>query len=158
MQKGFSRDAEKLIGKLNDSYQYFDTVCFSMFENKKKSLFETELNWFDFQNDEDKQLIEGINIPEGSKFLWHSTFTVFNDALKEFLSQEQPQEVYLVGLFSDMCLLKTAMDMFDYGMLPYIVKDLSVSSRGETSHNLVFDTLKEAVGESRLVYMDDLKK
>ena len=57
-----------------------------------------------------------------------------------------------------MCLLKTAMDMFDYGMLPYIVKDLSVSSRGETSHNLVFDTLKEAVGESRLVYMDDLKK
>ena len=33
MQKGFSRDAEKLIDKLNDSYQYFDTVCFSMFEN-----------------------------------------------------------------------------------------------------------------------------
>ncbi len=84
MQKGFGRDAEKLIDKLNDSYRYFDTVCFSMFENKKKSLFETELNWFDFQNDEDKQLIEGINIPEGSKFLWHSTFTVFNDALKEF--------------------------------------------------------------------------
>ena len=75
-----------------------------------------------FKNEEDRKLINGIELPENVHFTNHHNYTVYNDELKALIKKLKPTKIYLAGLFSDVCLLKTAMDMFDDGIVPYIIQ------------------------------------
>ncbi|ACD31068.1 isochorismatase family protein [Francisella tularensis] len=152
MQKGFDcSEARAVIPNLNKFYTYFDNVSFVMFENRKNSLFETQLKWIDFQNEEDRKLIEGVEIPQNAHFTHHHNYTVYNDELKALIKKLKPAKVYLSGLFSDVCLLKTAMDMFDDGIVPYIIKDISGSPHGDIAHEVAFAAMKEGLGADRII-------
>ncbi|APC91765.1 MULTISPECIES: isochorismatase family protein [Francisella] len=152
MQKGFEcPQAKNIVEKFNKASELFDNVCFAMFENTKNSLFERQLKWFGFQNEADKALIDGIQVPQKASFVWHSTYTVYNQKLKQLIQKIQPTELYLCGLFSEVCLLKTTMDMFDDGMLAYVVKDLSASPRGDGVSDVAFATMKMAIGADRII-------
>ena len=158
MQKGFRFDASLAIAeKFNKNLSSFDNVCFAMFENRKKSLFETQLKWVDFQNEEDKELLDGLNVPKNAHFITHHNYTVYNDDLKKIIKDLAPSEIYLAGLFSDVCLLKTSMDMFDDEVIPYIIKDLSASPHSDNAHESAFATMKMAIGEDRVITMADIK-
>lgn len=152
MQKGFDcPQAKKVVEKFNKTSELFDNVCFAMFENKKKSLFETQLKWLGFQNEYDKVLFDGIQVPQKSSFVWHSTYTVYNQRLKELIQKIKPTQLYLCGLFSDVCLLKTTMDMFDDGIVAYVVKDLSASPHGDGTNNIAFATMRMVIGADRII-------
>ncbi|APC91766.1 MULTISPECIES: isochorismatase family protein [Francisella] len=158
MQKGFDcTEARAVIANLNKSYSYFDNVSFAIFENRKNSLFETQLKWVDFQNEEDRRLIDGVEVPENAYFTKHHNYTVYNDELKALIRKLKPTEIYLGGLFSDVCLLKTSMDMFDDGIVPYIIKDLSGSPHGIVAQEVAFAAMKEGLGDDRIVMTSDLK-
>jgi nicotinamidase-related amidase len=158
MQKGFNcPEAGLVVSNFNKFAHYFENVSFAMFENRKNSLFETQLKWVDFQNDEDRQLIDGIKIPGNALFTNHHNYTVYNDELKELINKLKPTDIYLSGLFSDVCLLKTSMDMFDDGIVPYIIKDLSASPHGSVAHDVAFAAMEEALGKDRIVLTSDFK-
>ena len=158
MQKGFDcPEAKAVISNLNKFYYYFDNISFAMFENRKNSLFETQLKWIDFQNEEDRKLIDGIKIPKNAHFTNHHNYTVYNDELKGLIKKLKPTKVYLAGFFSDVCLLKTAMDMFDDGIVPYVIKDLSGSPHGAIAHYVAFAAMKEGLGNDRIITTKDLK-
>ena len=157
MQKGFRFEESLAIAeKFNKHISNFDNVCFAMFENRKKSLFETQLKWVDFQNDEDKELLDGLDVPENAHFINHHNYTVYNDELKSLIKKLAPSEIYLSGLFSDVCLLKTSMDMFDDEIIPYIIKDLSASPHGDNAHDVAFATMAEAIGDDRIITINDV--
>ncbi|APC94666.1 isochorismatase family protein [Francisella tularensis] len=152
MQNGFDcPQARKVVEKFNKSSELFDSICFMMFENKENSLFEKQLKWFGFQNEDDKALIDDIQVPQKANFVWHSTYTVYNQKLKELLQKIKPTELYLCGLFSDVCLLKTVMDMFDDGIVPYVIKDLSASPHGDGVNDVAFATMKMVIGADRII-------
>ena len=158
MQKGFGFDGSIAIANKFNKYSCnFDHVCFAMFKNRKKSLFETHLKWVDFQNEEDRKLLDSLDVPENAHFITHHNYTVYNDESKLLIRELAPTEIYLAGLFSDVCLLKTSMDMFDDEVVPYIIKDLSASPHGDAAHNVAFTTMKEAIGEDRVITMADIK-
>ncbi|MED7789302.1 isochorismatase family protein [Francisella sp. 19X1-34] len=152
MQKGFDYiNPNSLAKTFNNISKTFDDVCFAMFENQLESLFETKLKWKDFQNEEDKSLINDIDVPEKAKFIWHSTYTVYTKELKELISKLNNPEIYIAGLFSNVCLIKLAMDMFDDGIVPYIIKDLSRSNSTDGVHDVAFATMKMAIGPDRII-------
>ncbi|MFV9924839.1 MAG: isochorismatase family protein [Francisella endosymbiont of Hyalomma scupense] len=158
MQKGFDYpEARAIIVNLNKFYSYFNNVNFAMFENRKNSLFETQLKWVNFQNEEDRKLIDSIELPENVHFTNHHNYTVYNDELKALIKKLKPTKIYLAGLFSDVCLLKTAMDMFDNGIVPYIIQDLSGSPHGTIAHDVAFAAMKEGLGGDRILTTNDLK-
>ncbi|WP_150468391.1 isochorismatase family protein [Francisella sp. SYW-9] len=157
VQNGFDcTEARDLIKKFNKCSFSFDDVCFAMFENRKNSLFETQLKWLDFQNEEDKKLIDGIEVPENAHFSNHHNYTVYNDELKNIIKKLKPTKIYLAGLFSDVCLLKTSMDMFDDGIVPYIVRDLSGSPHGNAANDVALATMEEALGEGQVILAKDI--
>ena len=102
-------------------------------------------------------MLDGLNIPENAHFITHHNYTVYNDELKLLIRELAPTEIYLAGLLSDVCLLKTSMDMFDDEVVPYIIKDLSASPHGDAAHNVAFTTMKEAIGEARVITMEDIE-
>ena len=140
-----------LLYFFNKTSKFFDNVCFTMFENTKNSLFESQFKWLGFQNQDDRALIDGIQVPQKASFIWHSIYTVYNQKLKELIQKIKPDELYLFGSFSDVCLLKTIMDMFDDGIVTYVIKDLSVSPHGDGVNDVTFATMKMIIGVDRII-------
>lgn len=100
MQKGFDcPEARAIIVNLNKFYSYFNNINFAMFENRKNSLFETQLKWVDFQNEEDRKLIDGVELPENVHFTNHHNYTVYNDELKALIKNLNQQKSILLDCF-----------------------------------------------------------
>ncbi|MBD5784480.1 isochorismatase family protein, partial [Francisella tularensis] len=108
-------------------------------------------------NEEDIKLIEGEEIQQNAHLTHHNNYTVYNDELKDLIKKLIPAKVYLSGLFSDVCLLKTAMDMFDDGIVPYIIKDLSGSPHGDIAHEVEFEDMKEGLGADRILSTKEIR-
>ncbi|AFT92874.1 isochorismatase [Francisella tularensis] len=158
IQEGFSsKGVDYIVGKFNKNYSKFEYVCFCTFENKKNSLFERQLKWQDFQNQRDRKLIKKLKTSKNCYFINHHNYTIYNADMKKLINKLTPQQIYLAGIFYDVCVLKAAIDMFDDGVISYIIEDLCTSLHGQDAHKNAFKSLKLALGEDKITSISDIK-
>ncbi|WP_234364813.1 isochorismatase family protein, partial [Francisella tularensis] len=82
---------------------------------------------------------------------------IYNTDMKKLINKLTPQQIYLAGIFSDVCVLKAAIDMFDNGVISYIIEDLCTSLHGQDAHKNAFKSLKLALGEDKITSISDIK-
>ena len=157
MQEGFRHtESETILPNLLKLKRSFDgKIVFSKFVNNKNSLFEKQLNWIEFQNDEDKKLFPELQTSDNIK-LEHSTYTVLNKELKEFISKNKITKVYLCGIYTDVCIIKTAMDLFDNDLETFVIKDACSSLHGKKNHNSAIDSLKHIIGGKQILLTNNV--
>ena len=157
MQEGFRHtESEIILPNLLKLKRSFDgKIVFSKFVNNKNSLFEKQLNWIEFQNDEDKKLFPELQTSDNIK-LEHSTYTVLNKELKEFISKNKITKVYLCGIYTDVCIIKTAMDLFDNDLETFVIKDACSSLHGKKNHNSAIDSLKHIIGKKQILLTNNV--
>ena len=157
MQEGFRHtESETILPNLLKLKRSFDgKIVFSKFVNNKNSLFEKQLNWIEFQNDEDKKLFPELQTSDNIK-LEHSTYTVLNKELKEFISKNKITKVYLCGIYTDVCIIKTAMDLFDNDLETFVIKDACSSLHGKKNHNSAIDSLKHIIGKKQILLTNNV--
>ena len=61
-----------------------------------------------------------------------------------------PEEVTLVGVDTDACVLATAIDLFEMGIKPIIIEDCVGSSGGEGCHEAGMLLLKRSIGKEQI--------
>lgn len=76
--------------------------------------------------------------------------------MKKLINKLTPQQIYLAGI-SDVCVLKAAIDMFDDGVISYIIEDLCTSLHGQDAYKNAFKSLKLALGEDKITSISDIK-
>jgi nicotinamidase-related amidase len=72
------------------------------------------------------------------------------DELASYLRQQPIERVFLVGIDTDMCVLKLAMDFFDMGIEPIVLTDCCASTAGLQAHLAGLAVLSRNIGASRL--------
>jgi len=157
MQEGFRyTESEAILPNLLKLKKSFNgKIVFSKFVNNKNSLFEKQLNWIKFQNDEDKKIFSELQASDNIE-LDHDTYTVFNEELKEFISKNKITKVYLCGIYTDVCIIKTAMDLFDNNIETFVVEDACNSLHGKKNHDSAIDSLKHILGKKQILLTDDV--
>ncbi|MDE4957572.1 cysteine hydrolase, partial [Francisella tularensis subsp. holarctica] len=70
--------------------------------------------------------------------------------LKKLINKLTPPQIYLAGLYYDVCVIKAAIDMFDDGVLSYIIEDLCSSLHGHDAHKIAFKSLKLELVEDKI--------
>lgn len=70
--------------------------------------------------------------------------------LADYLSEHQIQQVAVVGIDTDMCVLKIAMDLFDQGIEPIVLTDCCASTAGLQAHLAGLAVLSRNIGAQRL--------
>nr|WP_227806677.1 cysteine hydrolase [Francisella persica] len=136
IQKGFNyKEVECIVNEFNNNHCKFDHICFCMFENRKCFLFEKELKWRAFQNQHKIKLIEKIKTPESCYFISHHNYIVYNADMKKLINKLNPQQIYLAVIFSsDVFIFKKTIDIFDDGVINYVIEYLSTSLHGQEDH------------------------
>ena len=70
--------------------------------------------------------------------------------LADYLQQHNIKSLLIVGIDTDMCVLKIAMDIFDLGIEPIVVTDCCASTAGLQAHLAGLAVLSRNIGATRL--------
>lgn len=72
------------------------------------------------------------------------------DELKSYLIEQAIKQIFLVGIDTDMCVLKIALDIFDLGIEPIVLTDCCASTSGLQAHLAGLAVLSRNIGAMRL--------
>lgn len=136
--KGVPLKIEKLLSK-----NIFDYVAFTKFINDTNSQFYKILNYKGCIDDEDRKIvIDTKNYPIFDKRI----YTTLNLEFKIFLEKNNIKTIYLCGIDTDACVLKTAIDLFENNYDVKVIEDCSMSHSGIEYHNFAIKMLKKLIG------------
>ena len=155
LQVGFINDktikVANNIRDLLDSGEY-SAVIATKFTNMPGSSFELFLGWKGMLEEEEKELLPFVEEYADcviSKCSYSCVNTNFIQSLVAFYGS-LPEEVTLVGVDTDACVLATAIDLFEMGIKPIIIEDCVGSSGGEECHEAGMLILKRSIGKEQI--------
>ena len=151
LQKSFiNENTEFLPQKIESliSENKFDSVAFTRFINNVGSVYTTKLNWFGCIDESDRAIVIDTN---DNEVFDKTVYTALNSKLKDYLIKENIKKVYLCGIDSECCVLKTAFDMFEAGIEVYILSEYCYSTLGEERHLQAMEILKRNIGKDSVI-------
>ena len=128
-------------------------VIHCCFKNDPDSLFFKELNWTEFMEPKDTDAIPEIaelNLPT----YWQSTYSRVNEETMEIMKKYD--RVYLAGVFTDISIAVTAMDIFDRNIPVSVVSDCVATLHGRPVHEAILRSLDHAIGTKNIVKSADI--
>lgn len=96
----------------------------------------------------DTDLIPGI--AEYADYIFDKNYyTSITDEVKALIASKNIDTIYLIGISTDCCVLKTALDLFEMGIRPIVLEDLCGSSK-KKYHEEGLSILKRNIGENQV--------
>lgn len=157
MQEGFrSLEMNFIVFSISRLLKSFKgESIFGCYINEKGSFFETKLEWEDFQTEEDQEVVKELE-PFVKKKIYHMGYTVLTEELSNYIDEKNVKSIYLCGVYTDVCIIKTAMDLFDKGKNVFVLEDACTSLHGENNHKQAINSLKHIIGSKNVVSVDDV--
>lgn len=133
---------------LNKHWSDYKIVYFTIFKNDPSAPVWRISNWKDCATPPDTDICDEIKPFTNSKNLFYKNF--FSAArvtqIKEGLRQNKISEVDLCGFDTDCCVLATAYDLFDQGIKPVVLENLTWSTSREKLHVSALKMLRRNIG------------
>ena len=150
MQKAFiNQNTEYLIEKISNliNTNQYNYIVFTRFINTNDSIYVRDLNYYGCIG-EDKELVIK---PDNHKVIDKKVYSSLNSELKNYIIENNITKIYLCGINTDCCVLKTAFDLFENEYDFYILKDYCASTNGIEKHNNALEILKRNIGNKRII-------
>ncbi|UUD35257.1 isochorismatase family protein [Mycoplasmopsis caviae] len=150
-----TKKSQKIVKLSNNNY--FDIKVASQFINNENSPYEEILKWTKLRNKDEIDLVSGLKF---DAIIRKNTYTFWTSELKEKLKKlnngELPKEIYLCGIDTDCCVLKTAVDIFENNIRPIVIKDFCASNGGIKQHNAGLKVLERLIGKNNIINFADI--
>lgn len=78
-------------------------------------------------------------------------YSACKDKFCNLLAAKGITEVYLVGIDTDCCVLKTATDLFERGIRPIVLEHYCASNGGEESHEAALRVMERTIGCNQII-------
>ena len=126
-------------------------LLFTRFINETDGPYQKFLDWHSCDREPEINIV-----PELEPFVQESC--VFSksglcgmpDDLAGYLQEQHVKRISIVGIDTDMCVLKIAMDIFDIGIEPIVLTDCCASTAGLQAHLAGLAVLSRNIGAQRL--------
>jgi nicotinamidase-related amidase len=141
VQNGFitehSRPVVPVIVDLVRRWQAADgAVVFSRYLNYAGSPFERLIGWTKMANEPETGIVTELapyihpDTPVVDKYI----YTLFTPEGTHLVNERGWTDLYICGIDTDICVLKTAVDAFERNLTPWILKDACASHSGPEAH------------------------
>ena len=148
VQKGFIKDHTSHIPeRVSDLQWRYNIVAVTQFYNADGSFFEKLLDWHALKKGTDDFDLAFCPKQDAYKIL-KSTYTAITDNYLNFLQDHKVETVDICGIDTQGCVLKCALDLFDAGIRPVILKNYCASTSGNKYHEQALATLRHLIGEN----------
>lgn len=137
------------IKKIIDSNNYnYDNIAFTKFVNFEDSIFVKKLGWRRCIQDEDKKIV--INT-QNNKIFEKSIYSAVSKDFIDYINENKITNIYLCGIDTDCCVLKTAFDLFELEYNVYVLKDYCACTHGIEMHNNALEILRRNIGKDYII-------
>ena len=135
------------IKKLVNSNE-FDKVIFTKFINNEDSIYVNKLNYRGcLTNEEQEIMIDTKN----NIVLNKEIYTVYSNRFKDIVDEFKINEIYLCGIDTECCVLKSAFDLFEKGYDVKVLKDYCACTHGIKRHMNALDILRRNIGYNNIM-------
>jgi nicotinamidase-related amidase len=129
----------------------FSPIYFTQFENPRGGPYRKYLGWEACEKPPETDLApELARFAAAERMFSKPGYAGLPDALAGVLSDAGIERITVVGIDTDMCVLKVAMDLFDLSIEPIILVDCCASTAGLQAHLAGLAVLSRNIGAGRL--------
>jgi nicotinamidase-related amidase len=157
VQRGFMNDfTHHIPERITQLVQIGDCapIFATRFVNTPRSPYRRFLDWHKCQKRPETDLVPEltrlIKQVEGSRVFDKRGFTGLPNRLAEHLKRHRIDRVSVVGVDTDMCVLKVAMDLFDINVRPTVLVDCCASTAGLQAHLAGLAIISKNIGPQQL--------
>ena len=141
--KNIPKRIEKLINENN-----FKHIVFTKFINDENSNFYKVLNYRGCIRNEDRDIVGDT---KDNRVLEKKGYTAITRELIIYLKENNIKDVYLCGIDTDACVLKTAVDLFENNYNVKVIEYCTMSHSGGRYHKFAIKMLKKLIGKDSIV-------
>lgn len=126
-------------------------LLFTQFVNTPDSPYQKFLHWSECSRPPETDIapeLQPYAAPE--RTFTKPGYAGMSDELRAYLREQRIEAVTVVGIDTDMCVLKIAMDVFDLGVEPTVLVDCCASTSGLQSHLAGLAVLARNIGACQL--------
>ena len=153
LQESFINECTKLLPPKIEKLlicNKFDYIVFTKFINDDKSDFYRILNYKGCMTEKDRNIVIDT---KNYKIIEKRVYTAYNDELKSYIDSNNIKTIYLCGIDTDACVLKTALDLFENNLDVKVIEDCSMSHSGIEYHNFAINMLRKLIGNQNVIKM-----
>jgi nicotinamidase-related amidase len=128
-------------------------VIFTRYINYPGSPFERLIGYTELRSCPETQLIDelAVSAVHATCILDKGVYTLFTEAGAAIVRQHGWTDIYLFGIDTECCVLKTAVDAFERGFTPWVLTDACASHSGQNSHDAGLLVTSELIGTSQMI-------
>jgi nicotinamidase-related amidase len=146
----FTQHVPSRVKRLIETGDY-GPILFTLFINTPGSPYQRLLDWHDSAGPPETELVDELApLAARDRIFEKRGSTGMPDQLADRLRRERFSEINLVGIDTDMCVLKIAMDIFDLGIEPIVLVDCCASTAGLQAHLAGLAILSRNIGPHQL--------
>lgn len=158
LQRGFvtpqTRHAVPAIRSLGRAWPASAPVVMSRFHNRPGGSFESLLHWFKLRDEPDTLLVPELDEVAGrdaTMVVDKQGYTAFTDEVRKLAADHEVSDVVVCGLDTDTCVLKTAVDVFEAGLRPWLAHDCCASNGGRREHDRGVHLARRFIGTQQVL-------
>jgi len=127
-------------------------VVFTRYHNYAGSPYERLIGWTEMSHAPDTDLVPELAPHVGqSPVVDKRIYSLFTPEGTQLVDKHRWTDLYICGIDTESCVLKTAVDAFERDLTPWIVKDACASHAGSESHNAGLLVARRFIGWSQII-------
>ena len=112
--------------------------------------FETIMHWKRLMASPETDLIPFVQ-EKADYVIDKHIYSSCTEQVLNLLAQFRITEAYIVGIDTDCCVLKTALDLFERNIRPIVLTYYCASNGGSDSHTAAMTVLERNIGEGQII-------
>lgn len=164
VQNGFITDGSRgvvpVIASLVDRWQAAGgDVVFTRYVNYPGSPFERLIKWTELSDSPQIDIVAELApyAEKATAIIDKKMYSLFADeAGRALVTDHGWTDIYVCGIATESCVLKTAVDAFELDLTPWLIRDASASHKGATVHDMGVFVTQRFIGEGQIITVADI--
>lgn len=163
MQNGFisaqSAPIVPIVVDLVDRWQLAGgDVVFTRYLNYPGSPFERLIHWTEVQASPQIDIVEELQeqAQRATAIVDKKIYSMFTKENTALVRQHGWTDIYVCGIATESCVLKTAVDAFELDLTPWVIEDASASHAGTVAHDAGILVTQRFIGRGQILQVADV--
>ncbi len=133
-------------------------VVFTRYLNYDDSPFETIMGWSKLKESPEIDLVEELQdlSREATAVVDKKIYTLFDDVGTALAEARRWTDMFVCGIDTEVCVLKTAVDAFERGIRAWLLTDASASHSGTVPHDAGVLVAQKMIGRGHTITQQEI--
>jgi len=137
-------------------------VVFTRYSNYPESPYERLIGWYSLHQSPEIDFVDELapHVGQPNTYVIDKTvYTAFNEKGRALFAEQGFTDLFICGIATDGCVLKTTLDAFESGYTPWVIEDACASNASrippEEVHRSALVLMSRLVGPGQIIRSAD---